>query len=117
VAKERPEDFVRRTTRLIAETRRARGFTQETFAEALGTATRNVRRIEAGQNLTLFTLARIATVLGVAPRDLLPEPADAPAKASPAASPQIAAESGQRRNARSRSEERQPKRRLRSSRK
>ena len=47
--------------------------TQDQFAEALGTATRNVRRIEAGQNLTLYTLARIGAVLAVPPRDLLPE--------------------------------------------
>ena len=75
---ERPEDFVRRVARQIAEVRRSRGMTQDAFAEALSTATRNIRRIEAGQNLTLYTLARIAAVLGVKPRDLLPgDPGDA----------------------------------------
>jgi transcriptional regulator with XRE-family HTH domain len=72
VPPERPEDFVRRVAEQIAEVRRTRGMTQDQFAEALGTATRNIRRIEAGQNLTLYTLARIARVLAVQPRDLLP---------------------------------------------
>jgi transcriptional regulator with XRE-family HTH domain len=71
VPAERPEDFVRRVTRCIAALRQARGMTQDQLAEVLGTATRNVRRIEAGQNLTLYTLARVARVLGVRPDDLL----------------------------------------------
>jgi transcriptional regulator with XRE-family HTH domain len=68
---EQPEDFVHRVTRRIAALRQSRGMTQEQFAGLLGTAPRNVRRIEAGQNLTLHTLARIARALGVAPDDLL----------------------------------------------
>jgi transcriptional regulator with XRE-family HTH domain len=71
LASERPEDFVRRVTRRIASVRQAAGLTQEQFADALGTAVRNIRRIEAGQNLTLYTVARIASVLGVRPDDLL----------------------------------------------
>ena len=68
---ERPEDFVLRVSRRIAETRRAKGWTQDQMAEALGTATRALQRIEAGQNLTLYTLARIASVLGVRPEELV----------------------------------------------
>lgn len=71
---ERPEDFVVRVTRRIAEVRRSRGLTQDQVAEAMGTATRNVQRLEAGQNLTLHTLSRIATALGVSPSDLLAGP-------------------------------------------
>jgi len=71
VPSETPQEFVRRVTRRIAELRREKGLTQDQFAEVLGTATRNIRRIEAGQNLTLFTLARIAAAIGVQPDDLL----------------------------------------------
>jgi transcriptional regulator with XRE-family HTH domain len=71
VSAERPEDFVLRVTRRIAQIRKARGLTQDQLAEAMGTATRNVQRIEAGQNLTLYTLSRIAAVLTVPPEDLL----------------------------------------------
>jgi len=60
-----------RVTRRIAEIRRARAMTQDQVAEALRTATRNVQRIEAGQNLTLHTLARLAAVLGVRPEELV----------------------------------------------
>jgi transcriptional regulator with XRE-family HTH domain len=62
---------VLRVARRVAELRRAKGLTQDQLAEALGTATRNVQRIEAGQNLTLFTIARIAAVLGVEPEGLV----------------------------------------------
>jgi transcriptional regulator with XRE-family HTH domain len=74
VPDERPEDFVIRVTRRIAEVRRSRGLTQDQLAEAMGTATRNVQRLEAGQNLTLHTLSRIASALGVSPSELLAGP-------------------------------------------
>jgi transcriptional regulator with XRE-family HTH domain len=67
VPTELPEDFVRRVTQRIAEVRRERGVTQDELAEALGTATRNLQRLEAGQNVTLHTLARVAAALGVDP--------------------------------------------------
>ncbi len=60
-----------RVSRRIGEVRRAKGLTQDEVAERLGTATRALQRIEAGQNLTLYTLARIAAVLGVGPEELL----------------------------------------------
>jgi transcriptional regulator with XRE-family HTH domain len=96
---ERPEDFVRRVTRRIASVRQAAGMTQEQFADALGTAARNIRRIEAGQNLTLYTLARIASVFGVRPDQLLvgdpgdqeSHPSARPAKDRKARSPTPAA--------------------------
>jgi transcriptional regulator with XRE-family HTH domain len=55
----------------IAVIRRAQGLTQEDLAERLQTAPRNVQRIEAGQNLTLRTLERIARALDVEPSELL----------------------------------------------
>ena len=60
-----PDDLVARVARRLAEVRRERGITQEELAERLDTAERNVRRIEAGQNITLRTLSRIAVALGV----------------------------------------------------
>ena len=75
---ESPDAFVRRVTKRIAELRRDRGMTQEGLAEALCTATRNVQRIEAGQNLTLHTLARVAALLGVRPEELVTGEIDAP---------------------------------------
>jgi transcriptional regulator with XRE-family HTH domain len=71
VRPEAPEDFARRVTKRIAEIRRERNITQDRIAEALGTATRNYQRLEAGQNLTLETLARVAVALGVEPEELV----------------------------------------------
>jgi transcriptional regulator with XRE-family HTH domain len=68
---ESPEEFVVRVTRRIATLRRELGVTQDELAERLGTATRNIQRMEAGQNLTLHTLARVAAVLEVAPELLV----------------------------------------------
>ncbi len=65
-----PEDFVRRVTKRIAKVRKMRGMTQEDLAARLRTAVRNVQRIEAGQNLTLHTIARVAAALGVRPEEL-----------------------------------------------
>jgi hypothetical protein len=42
--------------------RRAKGITQDAPAETMGTATKNIQRIEAGQNLTLRTLARVKLI-------------------------------------------------------
>jgi transcriptional regulator with XRE-family HTH domain len=71
VSGERPEDFVLRVSRRIAEIRRSKGITQDQLAEVLHTATRNIQRLEAGQNLTLYTLARLAAALGVSAADLV----------------------------------------------
>lgn len=67
----RRKGLIATVARRIAETRRQRGLTQEQLAEILGTATRNVQRIEAGQNLRLDTLERIAEALDVDPQELL----------------------------------------------
>jgi transcriptional regulator with XRE-family HTH domain len=65
------ENFAARVTRRIAEARQAKGLTQEELAALLETAPRNVQRIEAGQNLTLGTIERIAHALGLEPEDLV----------------------------------------------
>jgi transcriptional regulator with XRE-family HTH domain len=56
----------------IKALRTARGLTQDSVAEALGIAAKNVQRLEAGrQNLTLKTLVSVADVLDVEPYELL----------------------------------------------
>lgn len=70
-----PDELVERVARNIAATRRARGLTQDDLAELMGTATKNLQRIEAGQNLTLRTLARIAVALEVRAAELMRESA------------------------------------------
>lgn len=46
--------------------------TQEELAIKLGIAVRNLQRVEGGhQNLTLLTVAKIATAIGMRPEDLL----------------------------------------------
>lgn len=68
-----PQKVVTRVTRRIARLRQEKGLTQEVMARGLGTSLRNWQRIEAGQNLTLHTIARTANVLGVEPRRIFDE--------------------------------------------
>ena len=64
--------------RRIAEIRIANGWTQEECAVRLEMTVRRLRRFEAGANVTLVTLERIATVLGVPARSLFDSPAGSP---------------------------------------
>lgn len=67
-----PPEIIAFVARRIKALRVARGLTQDAVAEALGIASKNVQRLEAGrQNLTLETLAKVADVLDVEPHDLL----------------------------------------------
>ena len=61
---QRPDAFVKSVTTKLRELRKANGVTGEQLAEKLEIPVQNLRRIEAGQNVTLKTLARIATALG-----------------------------------------------------
>jgi transcriptional regulator with XRE-family HTH domain len=60
------------------EFRRQRGWTQQDAAEHLRMPLKNLQRIEAGMNLTLRTLVRVARGLGVRARVLLDEPGSRP---------------------------------------
>lgn len=63
--------------RRIAELRRERGWTQETFAERLGLQANNLQRIELGmQNLTIRSLVRLANGLSVSLGALFEVPRD-----------------------------------------
>jgi transcriptional regulator with XRE-family HTH domain len=67
-----PPELIVFVARRIKALRQARGLTQDAVAEALGIASKNVQRLEAGrQNLTLKTLQHIADVLDVEPFELL----------------------------------------------
>jgi transcriptional regulator with XRE-family HTH domain len=66
-----PEPFAVQVGRAIAAARRASDLTQEELAERLGIAVRNVQKIEAGQNVSVNKLARIAAALRVAIVDLV----------------------------------------------
>jgi transcriptional regulator with XRE-family HTH domain len=59
-----PDAFVKSFTTKLRELRKANGVTGEQLAERLEVPVQNLRRIEAGQNVTLKTIARIALALG-----------------------------------------------------
>jgi len=60
--------------RRIAELRRERGWTQQEAAEHLAMPLKNFQRIEAGMNLTIRTLVRVARGFDVPTRTLLDPP-------------------------------------------
>lgn len=64
--------------RRIAELRSSLGVTQEELASRLGIALKNLQRIEAGQNLTLRSIERIARALGIEAIDLFARPVRRP---------------------------------------
>jgi transcriptional regulator with XRE-family HTH domain len=60
-----PDKIVRDFGRRVAELRVARGWTQEEFAERWGRSARYVQNVEqGGENLTIKSLAKLATALG-----------------------------------------------------
>jgi transcriptional regulator with XRE-family HTH domain len=72
VPREAPPEILTFVAKRIKALRVARGLTQDAVAEALGIASKNVQRLEAGrQNLTLKTLSHIADALDVEPHELL----------------------------------------------
>jgi len=75
---EDPEQLTRDIGRRIAELRRARGLTQQEFAEMAGVSVQWVSRVELGQeNVTVHTLSKIANVLGARVADLFQPPGPA----------------------------------------
>lgn len=76
--REPPARVIHRVGRRIAELRRARGWTQEQFAEKLGTSVQWASRVEAGVNVTIETLCKLARVLDVEVTDLFVPPAPEP---------------------------------------
>jgi transcriptional regulator with XRE-family HTH domain len=70
-----PRLVARQVGRRIAELRVARHLTQEQLAEAADVSARYVQSVEAGdENLTITSLVRFASLLGVAVADLFKVP-------------------------------------------
>jgi len=62
----------KRLSAALKRRRKALSLSQEDVADLLGIVTRQYQKIEAGEvNVTLRTLARLATVLRSEPRDLI----------------------------------------------
>ena len=72
--RETAERVIEDVGRRVAEIRRQRGWTQQEAAEHLKMPLKNLQRVEAGMNLTLRTLARVAHGLGIRARALLDDP-------------------------------------------
>jgi len=62
---ERADRVIADVGRRIAEVRRELGWTQQQAAERLDMPLKNLQRIEAGMNLTIRTLVRIASGFGI----------------------------------------------------
>jgi len=73
VKRERPDDVIAAVGRRIAEIRTTLGWTQHEAAERLRMPLKNFQRYEAGANLTIRTLVRLARGLGVPTRALFDE--------------------------------------------
>jgi transcriptional regulator with XRE-family HTH domain len=69
-----PQAVVEDVGRRIAEVRQLGEMTQEECAEKLGISLRHMKRLEAGHNMTIFTLARVASAFGISPASLLATP-------------------------------------------
>jgi transcriptional regulator with XRE-family HTH domain len=70
VRRQDPDQLVRDVGARIGELRRAAGLTQEQFAEAMNASVQYASRVEFGENLTLYSLAKIADALDVRVVDL-----------------------------------------------
>jgi transcriptional regulator with XRE-family HTH domain len=62
---EKATQVIQQIGKRIAELRREAGWTQKEFAEILNTTVQWVSAVETGENLTVHTLVRIASKLGV----------------------------------------------------
>jgi transcriptional regulator with XRE-family HTH domain len=71
-----PDRVLRDLGRRVAELRRERGMTQDSFAEQWDVSVGYVRRVEAGANLSVRSLVTIAHLLGVQLQDLFDPPKD-----------------------------------------
>jgi transcriptional regulator with XRE-family HTH domain len=69
-----PDQTVCDVGRRVAEVRIQQGLTQARLAEDLGFELKYLQRIEAGRNLTIKSLVRLANTLGIQPTDLFRKP-------------------------------------------
>lgn len=76
-----PSVVLRDLGRRIAELRAARDMTQQGFADQAGFSVQYAQRLESGrENLTVHSLVRIASLLGVTVADLFAAPASRTSK-------------------------------------
>jgi transcriptional regulator with XRE-family HTH domain len=69
-----PERVTKDIGRRIAELRRKSALTQEELAVKLGTSFQWLAQVEAGRNVTVYTLVKVANALRVPLADLLVAP-------------------------------------------
>lgn len=69
-----PERVTKDIGRRIAELRRERGLTQEQLAVKIRTSFQWLAQVEAGRNVTVYTLVKVANGLRVPLADLLAPP-------------------------------------------
>lgn len=74
MASEDPDRIIADVGRRVAEVRHELGWTQQEAAEHLRMPLKNLQRIEAGMNLTIRTLTRVARGFGIRTRELFDEP-------------------------------------------
>lgn len=73
----REDEFVTRIGKRLGALRAARNVRQQDAADRMGTALKNLQRIEAGgQNLTLRTIFRVCRAIGVSPEAAFNEDAE-----------------------------------------
>lgn len=65
------------TSKIVRTARESAGLTQQALSTKAGIAMRTLARIEAGEDCTISTLARIASALDVPLADLVTEPTEA----------------------------------------
>lgn len=80
-------DLALRLNRRVRELRKARGLSQEAFAELAGLKYKHYQSIEGGRkiDIRLSTLEKLARACGLSPGDLLDFPEPSPALAEDAA--------------------------------
>jgi transcriptional regulator with XRE-family HTH domain len=66
------ESYVKALGQAVRELRKAKGFSQESFADEVGVHRTYMGAIERGeQNLTVRNIVKVADTLGMAPSELL----------------------------------------------
>lgn len=74
VAKAKAAKLCRDLGQRVLGLRKERGWTQQVLADAMGVDVREVRRVEAGDNVTLVMLMRLTLALNVDIRALFDQP-------------------------------------------
>jgi len=71
------QPFLQQVGLRIRTMRKERGYTLADLGDNIGLDKSNTHRLEQGKNITLITLIKIATFLGVHPKDIIEVPFEA----------------------------------------